>query len=252
MMSVDVFDLREFYATPLGDAARRSLNRTLESLEALPPDDDVVGIGYPIPVLEGLKTSPETIILMPARQGAIQWPAGETSKTALVEADELPLETSSVQCIVLLHLLENVADPAEALNEIWRVLVPEGRLVIITTNRRGMWARFEHTPFGTGRPFSKGQLGTLLREAKLTPGQWDHALHFPPMRSARLIALFPYLEKIARRLWPLFSGALVVCATKRLYQGVPIKARQSAKSRVSVLVPQRATRVNRESNQEKP
>ena len=38
-----------------------------------------------------------------------------------------------------------------------------GKLVIVTPNRRGLWARFEHTPFGTGRPFSRGQLTELLR-----------------------------------------------------------------------------------------
>jgi SAM-dependent methyltransferase len=243
-MSVDVVDLREFYATPLGAAARNSLNRALSAIDAFVPGDAVVGIGYPVPVLDKTSASKNTIVLMPARQGAIQWPDGENSRTALVDENELPLETASVQCVVLLHLLENVADPADVLSEVWRVLVPEGRLIIIATNRRGLWARFEHTPFGNGRPFSKGQLGSLLRKAKLTPAKWGYALNFPPIRIARLIRLFPYLDKVAERLWPLFCGAIIVCATKRLYQGVPSKARQAERARVPKLVPQRTTRVS--------
>ena len=48
--------------------------------------------------------------------------------------------------------------------EIWRVLSGNGRLLVIAPNRRGIWARFEHTPFGHGRPYTSSQLYRLLRD----------------------------------------------------------------------------------------
>lgn len=240
-MSVDVVDLREFYATPLGRRAAASINAALSRSGGLPSDIDIMGLGYPIPFFNALLESKEkAIVLMPSRQGAVMWPLGTTCRTALVEDDELPLATASVQCVLVVHVLENTFDPIHVLDEIWRVLVPEGKLILVATNRRGLWTRFEHTPFGNGRPFSRGQLATLLRKAKLTPSHWDSCLNFPPLRIAWLLRLYPFIERAARKVWPIFCGAHMVIASKRLYQGIPAKARKAKKVPVPVLAPQGA------------
>jgi hypothetical protein len=46
------------------------------------------------------------------------------------------------------------------------------------------------------------------------------------------------LEGMGRRLWPVFSGVLVVEAQKRLYQGLPVAQRSSRRVFVPVLAPQ--------------
>ena len=50
---------------------------------------------------------------------------------------------------------------ARSLEEVWRVLAPEGRAVFVAPSRRGVWARVDGTPFGHGQPFSRGQLRDL-------------------------------------------------------------------------------------------
>lgn len=240
-MTVDVIDLREFYATPLGRAAQESMTVALGKAITIDSDAELVGIGYPVPLFNNIDNlNQASIMLMPARQGALQWPTGAPSRTALVDEDELPIETASVDCVVVLHLIENVSEPSRVLDEIWRILVPEGKLVLIAANRRGLWTRFEHTPFGNGRPFSKGQLATLLRKAKLTPSTWGHCLNFPPARYNRLIPFYRLMDRIGHRLWPVFCGAYVVTATKRLYQGIPDGKRARKAVRVPVLAPQNA------------
>ncbi len=242
-MSVDVIDLREFYSTPMGKVVQSQLVKACQKTGDLPENLDLVGIGYPVPLFERLAgDNPNAVILMPARQGALQWPIGAPSKVALVDEDQLPIQTASVECVMVLHLLENVSDPSHILDEIWRILVPEGRLVLIATNRRGFWTRFEYTPFGNGRPFSRGQLGKLLRKAKLTPSSWIDCLNFPPVRRMGLLKFYPLIDRIGARLWPLFCGVFVVTATKRLYQGVPVGARRSARVPATVLAPQAANR----------
>lgn len=252
-MSIDVVDLREFYATPLGRVAAASLTAAVRKYGGLENADaatGLVGIGYPVAVLDTLMatTGPNaamaqhSLVFMPARQGAIKWPIDKPSRTALVQEDALPLETSSVQCVIAVHLLENVSDPAAILEEIWRILVPEGRLILVAANRRGLWTRFEHTPFGHGRPFSKGQLSNLMRKAKLTPVRWGDCLNFPPMRYSRLIKTYPWIERVAHRVWPVFCGAYVVTARKRLYQGVATKNTREKRVLVPVLGTQGAAR----------
>jgi SAM-dependent methyltransferase len=238
-MSVDIVDLREFYHSPLGRVAEQSITVALSSLWARLPEERLVGLGFAVPYLDHFRHDTErTFAFMPAGQGAVNWPAGELSSTALVFDEELPLPDSSVDRVLMVHSLEFAENPRESLKEIWRVLAPGGRVVIVVPNRRGVWARMEHTPFGSGRPYSRGQLVSLLREANFTPGASSEALFFPPSRIRTLLKLRHVFDGIGRRFWPVFSGVLVIEAQKRLYQGLPVAARSSRRVFVPVLAPQ--------------
>jgi SAM-dependent methyltransferase len=237
----DIVDLRTFYASTLGRLAERSIAMALSTVWAKLANERLVGLGYTLPWLERFGTDAERVFaFMPAGQGAVNWPANGPSATALVFEEELPLFDSSIDRMLLVHALEHAENPREMLMEIWRVLSPGGRLVIVVPNRRGMWARFEHTPFGTGRPFSRGQLTALLRDANFTPGGWSDALHFPPSDRRWMMRLYTLLERAGRRFWPMFGGVVIVEAQKRLYQGLPVAARASRRVFVPVLSPQGA------------
>lgn len=241
-MHTDIVDLRQFYHTPLGILAENAISSALASLWPRLPDERLVGLGYALPYLQRFGEGAErTFAFMPAGQGAVNWPPGALSATALVFDEELPLPDSSIDRILLVHSLEFAENPREMLKEIWRVLAPGGRLVIVVPNRRGVWARLEHTPFGAGRPYSGGQLTTLLRETNFTPGAQAEALFFPPYRNRAMLRLFYRMERLGRRLMPLFSGVIVVEAQKRLYQGLPVFARSSRRVFVPVLSPQGAS-----------
>ena len=96
----------------------------------------------------------------------------------MVDEAMLPLPDASVDDLLCVHCLEVAERAGPLLREMWRVLAPEGRLLIIVPNRRGLWARFDTTPFGHGRPYSRGQLERLLTDALFTPHAVDvRALH---------------------------------------------------------------------------
>ena len=248
-MNSDIVDLRSFYSSLLGRLAERSIAMAVSSVWANLPNERLVGLGYTLPWLDRFGVDAERVFaFMPATQGAVAWPTAGPSATALVFDEELPLVDSSIDRILLVHSLEHAESPRETLKEIWRVLSPAGRVVIVVPNRRGVWARFEHTPFGNGRPFSRGQINALLRETNFTPGHWADALHFPPTDKRWIMRLYSLFERTGRRFWPMFGGVIVVEAQKRLYQGLPVAARSSRRVFVPVLAPQGATRVMREAN----
>ena len=247
-MLSDIVDLRSFYASTLGRLAERSITMALSSIWVAQPNERLVGLGYTLPWLDRFGADAERVFaFMPAMQGAVRWPPNGPSATALVFDEELPLFDSSIDRILLVHELEHAENPRETLMEIWRVLSPGGRLVIVAPNRRGVWARFEHTPFGTGRPFSRGQLNALLRETNFTPGAWSDALHFPPSQKRWMMRLYSILERTGRRFWPIFGGVVIVEAQKRLYQGLPVASRASRRVFVPVLAPQGASRTIRKN-----
>lgn len=251
-MFVDVVDLREFYSTPLGKVAARSLEIEIGKLWPEAPGEVVAGLGYCIPWIERYSEKSERVFaLMPAAQGALEWPHGGPSATSLVFDEQLPLPDSSIDRMMMIHVLEHSENPGDTLSEAWRVLTPGGKLLITVPNRRGLWARFEHTPFGTGRPFSKGQLSKLLRDALLTPTVWSDALNFPPITRYGMLRFNRGIEGAGKRFWPVFSGIVVVEATKRLYQGLPAPARSSRRVLIPVLAPQGSARIKRQSQSQR-
>lgn len=223
-MFLDVLDLRNFYAQPLGRVAAHYINKRLRDHWPNLAGLSVLGVGYTPPYIRGMRGHAErTLAFMPATQGAVYWPSNGASLSALVENDQLPLPDSSVDRILLVHMLELADNPAEHLREIWRVLTPGGRLLIVVPNRRGVWARLEHSPFAYGRPFSRGQLTHLLRDTLFTPVRWSEALHFGPFKGKSPLGSAKLWERLGERFWPAFSGVLIVEATKLLHQGLVAK-----------------------------
>jgi SAM-dependent methyltransferase len=228
-MYLDVVDLRAFYASRLGQVARRLIGRRLAKRWPSVAGESLIGVGYATPYLEGLAEGVERVVaFMPAAQGVVNWPPGGPNAAALVADDSLPLPDASVDRVLAIHSLEMTSDANEHLREIWRVLAPGGRLIIVVPNRRGIWARVETTPFGFGRPYGRGQLTALLRDALFSPLGWSEALAVPPFRRRPLVRSGSVWEKIGTTLWPAFAGVIIVEATKQLYQGIPAR-RQAQK-----------------------
>lgn len=237
-MHTDIIELRSFYDTTLGHLTERSIRMALAALWERVPGERLVGLGYSLPYLDRFSADTErSFAFMPAGQGAIAWPNTEKSATALVFDEELPLPDSSIDRILMVHALEYSENAAESLKEMWRVLAPNGRLVIVVPNRRGVWARLDRTPFGSGRPYSRTQLITLLREANFSVNTISNALHFPPVKRRWMMRPCMAVEGLGRKLWPLFAGVLIVEAQKRLYQGLPVARRSSRRVFVPVLAP---------------
>jgi SAM-dependent methyltransferase len=215
---MDVVDLREFYASPLGQASRRLIARRIRSRWESASGATVLGLGYATPYLDQFRQEARAIVgFMPGEQGVVHWPADGGSATALVDEVELPVIDSSIDFVLVAHGLELTDHPNDMLKEIWRVLAPQGRALLVVPNRRGVWARFDSTPFGHGRPFSEMQLTQMLREAKFSPLGWSHALFVPPLQSGFLVRSAPAWERVGMWLSRGFSGVILVEAMKQVY-----------------------------------
>lgn len=209
-MSIDILDLESFYSSDVG---QRVANQIRAALVRLPSgqDDFDFGLGY---------TSPFSLapVLMPAQQGSVQ----SSTPSILVDEFLLPLRDQSQQTVLAAHFLEHSRDGEHALREIWRILKPEGRLILIVPNRRGFWSRRDGTPLGTGRPYSRQQLRRLSQAAGFVPLGWTSALHFPIFKRAAYIS--PVSERIGRLILSDLAGVLLVELIKRV--PAPIKLRQ--------------------------
>jgi SAM-dependent methyltransferase len=217
-MRLDVIDFRDFYGTTLGRVVKRVVRDELRQVWPDVRGLSVLGLGYASPYLSLFQGDATRVLnFMGAGQGVMRWPVDEANQTALVEEMHLPLPDASVDRLLLCHGLENSEAVRPMLREIWRVLSPSGRLLIVTPNRRGLWSRIDRTPFGHGRPFSRGQLTQLMREAQFTPTHWGRALYMPPFEFEFMTGSSAAWEKMGARICPQFSGLLLLEASKQIY-----------------------------------
>jgi SAM-dependent methyltransferase len=242
-MPIDVIDLRSFYSSSLGEVARRVVHKIVRERFSKCVGYSILGVGYATPYLEIFREEAVRVLaFMPAEQGVMNWPSSGVSSSALVETTAMPLPNSCIDRALVIHALEITEHPHELLSEIWRILTPGGRVIVVVPCRAGLWARLDRTPFGHGRPYSRGQLGELMRETLFSPVYWAEALFIPPFQRRTWLHAAAFAEEIGRALSLPWGGVLVVEAIKLLY--LPVGARKSAAyavaSRPPVLVPEAA------------
>ncbi len=228
-MAIDVVDLRAFYETALGEVAQRLVSRQLRARWGDHSGMRILGLGYATPFLSDFREKAQRILaFMPATQGVVHWPVTGRSASALVEASMTPLPDASMDRILLVHALEVDEHPQDLLDEIWRILAPGGKVLVIAPSRTGLWARVDTTPFGYGHPYSRGQLQTLLQESQFLPVFWGEALYVPPFQRTSLLKSAPAFERIAGRFSLPGGGVHLVEATKQLYRPILRRAVRKA------------------------
>lgn len=216
-MQLDATHLRDFYRTPLGQVVRRQLATRIRARWRKTTGQTVFGAGFASPYLGSFRAEALRLgCLMPARQGALVWPQGTRCQSVLVEEHHWPLPDNSVDRLLAVHCLEQAERVGPLLREMWRVLAPDGRVLLIVPNRRGVWSRIDATPFGQGQPFSRQQLETQLTDALFTPVDWGEALYFPPFDKRLMLRMAPAIERTGARLSVGVAGVIMVEARKEL------------------------------------
>lgn len=146
--------------------------------------------------------------------------------------DALPFPNQSLDLVVLPHALELSRDPHLTLREVERVLVPEGRVMIVGFNPASMWGLRQRlgrvrTAVGLG---GRGALflpsaGEFLGYWRLR--DWLRLLSFeveggrfgcfrPPHHSARWLERSAWIEGVGERWWPVFGAVYFLVAVKRV------------------------------------
>lgn len=231
-MHHDVIALRDFYyTTSLGRAAQKALRDHCQTCWPDMTGKDVAGFGFAVPLLRPwLAQARRVIALMPAPQGVMHWPAEAANHSVLTEETNWPLATDSIDRLVMLHGLETSDRPAALLEEAARVLRIGGEALLILPNRSGLWARMDGTPFALGRPYSNGQITTLLRDHGFQICDTGGALFFPPRDNRRWLRWAMRLEQLGQRMVRLRAGGVLVVRARRAEDtpsdGLAIKRRR--------------------------
>jgi SAM-dependent methyltransferase len=146
--------------------------------------------------------------------------------------DALPFDSHSLDLVILPHALEMARDPHLALREVERVLVPEGRVVVVGFNpaslwglrqhlgkiRRMLWRRRQRNLFlpSSGEFIGYRRLRDWLRLLSFEVEAGRFGCYLPPFRSEKWLARLGWMEATGDRWWPVFGAAYFIVAVKRV------------------------------------
>jgi SAM-dependent methyltransferase len=144
--------------------------------------------------------------------------------------DALPFPNNSLDLVVLPHALELARDPHDTLREVERVLVPEGRVVIVGFNPASLWGLRQRTGhlrhrLGLGGELYLPSAGDFIGYRRVR--DWLRLLGFEveggrfgcwrlPLRSEAGLARMAWLESAGARGWPVLGAVYLVEAVKRV------------------------------------
>ncbi|MEQ8232722.1 MAG: methyltransferase domain-containing protein [Gammaproteobacteria bacterium] len=143
--------------------------------------------------------------------------------------DALPLAASTVDVLVLPHVLEFADDPRRVLREAQRVLIGEGHLVVLGFSPWS-WYGFSslflrwhgHAPWN-GHFISTTRLKDWLQLLGFDIVALEHAGFRPPLRNGRLNRTTAFLERVGARLWPALGNFYVLVGKKRVEGVTPLR-----------------------------
>ena len=215
------YDLHEYYNTPQGAFVLECLKSRIQKLWPLEDmkNKTLAGFGYSFPYLEDYQKQDgtESFGLVAMRSGPYHWPRAGDNRVVLCRRGEWPFPNESMDHILVIHDGEYVSGLQAFLAEVWRVLKPNGRLLMVLPNRKGKWARSDNNPFGHGAPYSFSQFRDVLRECHFVYEGAQGALLTPPLRNKAALKALSYICEPLSAYCPSMSGVFLVEARKRLY-----------------------------------
>lgn len=162
---------------------------------------------------------------------------------ACASPEQLPIEDSSVDVVILHHVLEFSTQPHQLLREAARVVVPHGHLLVLGFNpwslfglRAALSRRITACPVWQGARLGTRRVSDWLELLDFAIADVQHRVHQPPLDQARILARLGAVDRAAAR-WRLPGGAIyMIHARKQLGRLTPVRnARWAMRPRLGAL-----------------
>jgi SAM-dependent methyltransferase len=203
--------LADWFATPLGRYLRHREQTYFDATLA-----DIFGyhalqIGLPeCPFLQASRITTRVSIDL------------EEPAQVLADPHWLPFADNSMDLIVLPHVLEFTDEPHQLLREAYRVIRPEGQLLIAGFNPFSLFGAKRYFGREQSMPWN-GNFIALYRLKdwlallgfEVTGGALD--CYAPPFAQEKWLRRFAFFERAGDRWWPIAGGVYIIQAVKRVH-----------------------------------
>jgi len=156
--------------------------------------------------------------------------------------EQLPIQTDSMDVIVLPHILEFSQQPHDVLREIERVLIPDGHVLLLVFNPFSLWTPWrwafgwrQRVPW-CGRFLSTTRIKDWLALLGFDVLSINGYFYRPPLQQKSVMQRLRFMESAGGRFWPVLGAGNLILARKRVVTLTPVGPRWS-RPRASVVSP---------------
>jgi SAM-dependent methyltransferase len=222
----DWIGLHQWYQRPLGKLLSRTESTYLAGILPLLFGYHIIALGVP----SGCDILATSTIAQRYYLDITQ-PSAGLKIDLLAEPCQLPIASDCIDVAVLPHTLEFVEAPQAVLQEVDRVLIPEGYVIILGFNPISLWGLWrllhsrKHGAPWNARFFSVTQLHAWLTPLGFELISTQYYFYRPPSWQSSLLNRLTFLESVGSRWWFLCGGGYALLAKKRVSTLIPIKPR---------------------------
>ena len=223
--------LEDWYATPLGQELAAAEAACLERMLRDTFGYYLLQVGL-LNVLDGALAGSRVRnrIVLPHGLPAGGRANGQGRGQIIVDPCHLPIASDSIDAVVLPHVLEFALDAQQALGEAERVLIPEGRVIVLGFNNMSLWGLRSQLQAVRGHPqvpwcgnfLTPFQVSDWLSSLGFDVEMLEGILFRPPWRRT-LPRRLPILDLVSQRLWPPLAGVYGIRAVKRVSTLTPVR-----------------------------
>lgn len=147
----------------------------------------------------------------------------ENQVSIKAKADFLPLQSNSMDLVIMPHVLEFNDNPHQILREVHRALIPEGHIIISGFNPFSLWgmchyfsAKRREFPWnGTFIALPRVKDWLKLLDFEMMGGRL--CCYAPPFQQDDWRKRFHFMEAAGDRWWPISGGVFFLHAVKRTH-----------------------------------
>lgn len=167
-------------------------------------------------------------------------PGPELAGSLQADFVALPFAENSIDAVLAPHVLEFSAHPQAVLAEAARVLLPEGRLLILGFNPTSLFGlkrlcckKSKALPW-QGTFASAGLIKKWLADLSFEVTDFNYFYYRPPLNKTSSLKHTRFLETWGRKLWTPGGAVYLISAKKKIAGLTPIRPAKIQKQRVKI------------------
>ncbi|MFV9875495.1 MAG: methyltransferase domain-containing protein [Rickettsiales endosymbiont of Dermacentor nuttalli] len=218
-----ILRLNNFYAGDKGQKTYKCINNAISTFWHNIKNEKILGIGYTSIYIQNflnnylISANP----FYPYTDSNILGEYIRNNNTNImdcaIQEDALPFSNNAINRIMLIHCIEYSSNIHQLMKEVWRILIPGGKLLIVVPNKFSILSYVETDFFKRCNSFSIGQLYNLLYEHMFVPISTSSALFGVSNLYSTLLPFHSILEHTGQKSLLPFGGLLLIESTKLMY-----------------------------------